>query len=382
MALLGRAERRARSPRRCRASRRRRRTPSPARRRSRSTSRRSGGTISLIGHGKCQVLHLTGGFYDARTALGLGAERSSLANASTTRDRTACPRSARAPRAPPRSRRVAAGGRGRESSRRRRRRRRRSAPRAGSARRRACRIARAVPPLVVVEDPLRHRLDAEALEHPEADLRMALEHSRSASLSAFALRRTSSGSRACRGRGGSREPDQLDRRLVGAEPAGDPRGVLADALRVAAGVGIALVDRLREALRRAVRAARSGCPRAARGSRGGTTRPRRRARGSCRPSSPSRARCPRAGSARRGPAPCVGKVATPALTVTASIPRSERRDALDDRARHRRRLPLVLPGQEDGELVAAEPERLAALPQPRRDLAEHAGRRPDGRSGR
>src|SRR4051795_4976151 len=51
--------------------------------------------------------------------------------------------------------------------------------------------------------------------------------------------------------------------------------------------------------------------------------------------------------------------------------RVERRYALYDRARHRRRLPLVLPGQEHRELVSTEPERLASLPQARRDLAEH-----------
>ena len=46
-------------------------------------------------------------------------------------------------------------------------------------------------------------------------------------------------------------------------------------------------------------------------------------------------------------------------------------DALDDRAGHGGRLSLVLPGQEHGELVSAEPERLAALPQAGGDLAQH-----------
>ena len=48
------------------------------------------------------------------------------------------------------------------------------------------------------------------------------------------------------------EPGQLDRRLVRAEAACDSRRVLADPLRMAARVGIALVDRLRQALRRPV----------------------------------------------------------------------------------------------------------------------------------
>ena len=48
------------------------------------------------------------------------------------------------------------------------------------------------------------------------------------------------------------EARQLDLRLVDAEPARDPRGELADALGVAAGVDVACVDGLREARRRAV----------------------------------------------------------------------------------------------------------------------------------
>ena len=47
-------------------------------------------------------------------------------------------------------------------------------------------------------------------------------------------------------------------------------------------------------------------------------------------------------------------------------------DALDDRAGDRDAVARVEAGEEDGELVAAEPEALAALAQPRRDLAEHA----------
>src|SRR5207253_11477526 len=49
----------------------------------------------------------------------------------------------------------------------------------------------------------------------------------------------------------------------------------------------------------------------------------------------------------------------------------ERGDALDDRAGNRRRLALLEPGQQHRELVSAEAERLAALAQAGRDLAEH-----------
>ena len=63
-----------------------------------------------------------------------------------------------------------------------------------------------------------------------------------------------------------------------------------------------------------------GCRRAARGSRAGTTPPRTRARGSCRPPSPSRAQCRRAGSARLARLPASGRSRTPPLTVTSSMP--------------------------------------------------------------
>ena len=72
------------------------------------------------------------------------------------------------------------------------------------------------------------------------------------------------------------------------------------------------------------------------------------------------------------PEPCIGYVATPALTVTGPTPSTsspatrstiERATAVA--------CALVVAGEEHGELVAAEPERLAALPQARGDLAEH-----------
>ena len=49
----------------------------------------------------------------------------------------------------------------------------------------------------------------------------------------------------------------------------------------------------------------------------------------------------------------------------------ESRDALDDRASHGSRQALVVPREKHRELVAAQPERLAALTQPGRDVAEH-----------
>src|SRR6185436_18717352 len=98
---------------------------------------------------------------------------------------------------------------------------------------------------------LRNRLDAEALEHPEADLRMPLEHQ-----PLRLVQRVRFAEDFLRDRELAEvveipsEPGQLDRRLLRAEPAGDSRRVLADPLRMASRVGIALVDRLRQALRR------------------------------------------------------------------------------------------------------------------------------------
>ena len=54
-----------------------------------------------------------------------------------------------------------------------------------------------------------------------------------------------------------------------------------------------------------------------------------------------------------------------------SVLELHRRDAVDDRSRDGQRLALGAPGQEQRKLVAAQPERLAPLPQSRRDLREH-----------
>ena len=67
----------------------------------------------------------------------------------------------------------------------------------------------------------------------------------------------------------------------------------------------------------------------------------------------------------------------PALTVTAPAGwQVGGRDPLDDRLGRDARAFLVAAGQQDRELVAAEPERLAALAQVRRQLGKHlvAGR--------
>ena len=109
-------------------------------------------------------------------------------------------------------------------------------------------IAGPVPALVVVQHPLGDRVDAEALEHPEADLRMALEHHPLGIGERARLAQDLLGdgelAEVVQARG---EPGQLDQLGVGAQLERDPRGELADALRVAARVRVARVDRLGEA---------------------------------------------------------------------------------------------------------------------------------------
>ena len=97
----------------------------------------------------------------------------------------------------------------------------------------AVRIAGAVPALVVVEHPVGDRVDAEALEHAEADLRMALEHEPLGVRERAGLAQDLLGDRqlaevvqAC---GQSR---QLDLLVVEAEPRGEPRREVGDALGV------------------------------------------------------------------------------------------------------------------------------------------------------
>ncbi len=234
-------------------------------------------------------------------------------------------------------------------------------------------IARAVPPLVVVENALGHRVDAEALEHPVADLRMALEHE---PLGVAERRRLPQ--QLLRDRELAEvvevaaESDQLDRRLVGAEPARDPCGVLADALRVPSVVRVARVDRLREALGRAVAGRAVGAVgellEIGAKDRLGRVRAHAVLAVLLRPvertvGEPDQFVASDAVRRKGRDAAADGHLVDPLDP--------QRRDALDDRPRHRGRLPLVVVWQEDGELVAPETERLAALSQARRDLAEH-----------
>ena len=86
----------------------------------------------------------------------------------------------------------------------------------------------------MVEHPLCDRLDAEALEHPRSDLRVPLDHEPLRLAQRARLAQKLLGDRElAEVMEIAGEPRQLDRRLVGAEPPGDPRRVLADALRVA-----------------------------------------------------------------------------------------------------------------------------------------------------
>src|SRR5439155_22165028 len=93
------------------------------------------------------------------------------------------------------------------------------------------RIAIAVPALVVVQHPVGDGLDAEALEHPIADLRMALEDEalRLVEIAGLAqdLLRDRELAEVVEAR---REPGQLDLRLVDPEPPGDPRRELTHTL--------------------------------------------------------------------------------------------------------------------------------------------------------
>src|SRR5207248_9966127 len=110
------------------------------------------------------------------------------------------------------------------------------------------RVAVSVPPLVVVEHPVRNRLDSEALEHPVADLRVALKHEALGLVERAALPQDLFGdgelAEVVQARLDTR---QLDLRILDAEPPRDARREIADAVGVTAGECVARVDRLREA---------------------------------------------------------------------------------------------------------------------------------------
>jgi hypothetical protein len=232
-----------------------------------------------------------------------------------------------------------------------------------------------------MQDPLRDRVDAQALEHAVADLRVPLQHEPLGFGQLAGLAQDLLGDRelaeVVQAR---RQPGQLDRLRVDAEARRDAGRKLGDTLGVAAGVDVACVDRLRQA--------RSG-PEA-----GGAVGARRQA---LELGEFDDIRAPRAdavlpvllGPVERAVGETDQLVAAHALVRVGGdaggdgdgTHRVDRQaaDPVDDRRRGSQRGTLVMAGEEDRELVAAEPERLAALAQARRDLRQHpvAGRMPE-----
>ena len=118
---------------------------------------------------------------------------------------------------------------------------------------------RAVPALVVVQDPLGDRLDPEAVEHPESDLRVTLEHEPLGPGQRAGLAQDLLGDRelaeVVQAAG---EPRELDLLLVEAEARRDAGREVGHARGMAARVRVAKVDRLCQARGGPERAARSG----------------------------------------------------------------------------------------------------------------------------
>ena len=213
-------------------------------------------------------------------------------------------------------------------------------------------------------------IDPEAVEHPEADLRMPLEHEplgvgERARLLQDLLR---NGELAEVVQAGG-EARQFDLLGVEAESHRDAGGQFAHPLRMEARVGVAGIDRFRE---------RGGGP-VARGpvGAGGEALELRQ----LDHIGPVQADTIFAVFLR----PVEGAVGEPDQLVAAVALNGERRDAgtdrdgadvlevhgrdpLDDRGRGRERCLFVVVDEQQRELVAAETERLAALPQPRRHL--------------
>ena len=170
-------------------------------------------------------------------------------------------------------------------------------------------IAAAVPALVVVQHPLRDRLDAEALEHPVADLRMPLEHEPLRLVERARLAQDLLGDRElAQVVQAAREARQLDLRLVDAEPC--VRSAPRARRRARSGCRCRRRARRRPSPGSPQRgSARRGqaLPRAAAAARAREcSRPGRCGRGSCRLPSPSRAHCQQGGSARPGRRPARG----------------------------------------------------------------------------
>ena len=223
-----------------------------------------------------------------------------------------------------------------------------------------------------MEHPFGHRLDAEALEHPMGDLRMPL-HDEPFGARQLAgllqdLLRDRELAEVVQAAG---EPRQLDLGRRQVELLGDRARDRGDALRMAAGVDVARVDGARERRRRAEAREPVADPRhdfellgldAAREPNlvlAVLLRPVERAVGE-----PDQRVALASVLRERRDAGADGDRA-----VLADAPFA---DALDDRARDLECGGLVDAGEEERELVAAEPERLAALAEPGRDLREHA----------
>ena len=239
--------------------------------------------------------------------------------------------------------------------------------------RQAIRIAVPVPALVVVQDPVGDRLDAKAVEHAEADLRMPLQNEplgvgERAGLPQDLLRNSElaqvveAACQAC----------ELDQLLVEAEACCDFRGQFGYSRRMAARVRVAEVDGLRQALgcaeaRCAVRPVRQATqlgqldhvgPVDVRAVLAVLLRPIESAVGQTDELEATR-RLGREG--RHAGADC----------DRADVVERERGDTVDDGRRCRDRLSLIRLRKQDRELVAAEAEGLAVLTKIGRDLGEH-----------
>src|SRR5207248_1342221 len=214
----------------------------------------------------------------------------------------------------------------------------------------------------------------EALEHPVTDLRMPLQDEALRLVERARLPQDLLGDRELAEIvQAAREADQLDLRVVDAETPRDPSGHLAHALRMTAGVHVARVDRLREARRCAIARRAVGPFRELLQLR--QLERRRRLVGAravlavfLRPVE----------RAVRQPDQLVAADALRRIGRDAGADRHRadlldlrRADTLDDRPGDCDRRALVEPGEEHGELVAAEAEALAALAEARRDLTEH-----------
>ena len=175
----------------------------------------------------------------------------------------------------------------------------------------------------------------------------------------------------------AREPRELDLLLVEAEPRSDPRREVGHARGVAARVRVPEVDRLRQARR---------CAEAGRAVGPGRELPQLGELDDVRPVHVDAVLAVLLRPVERAvreadQLAAVGRLARERGDAGgdghgADRVQTEVRDPLDDRLGRGDRLALVVLGQEQRELVAAEPESLAVLPQGRREAGENtvAGR--------